>query len=218
MRTTPKRPWKLLPATASHAVSKPMVVANIGDRWLAGLLERLKIGRMQVLGRVGHYDSLESLLGEEGASRLLASKALPSASSGTPSGCSILQATVLNIVHVLGMIVYADLAFSHQVCFKLNGETVTALLNYHDDVHCTAMTAKWNSDREATAATLEMQEDCRRATHDFVFYTGKGCLKEIRADDSGEPYRTGSEDVKSAVLALFQRFPPIVTCSVGEGE
>lgn len=223
VRTTPNRPRKLLPATASHAVSKPIVVASLGDRWLAGLLERLKIGRVQALGKAGHCDSLESLLGQEGASWLLASIALPSialpsASSGTPLGCSILQTTAPNIAHVLGTIVYADLAFSHQVCFKLNDETVTALLDYHDSVHSTAMTAKWTNDREATAATLQVQERSRQAIHDFVFYTGKGCLEETGADGSGELCRTGPEEVKSAILALFQRFPPIVACPVREGS
>lgn len=217
-RMTRKGPQKLFPATASQVTPKPTVVACHGNEWLADLLQRLKKkNKLQVCGKGTPRERLEGLLGQDGASWLLASVTLPETTSDTPSLHSVLETIAPCMIHISGTIVYADLADSQEVFFKLNDQTVAALWDYHDSVHCIAMTADMFNDGEAALARLKMKEHFRQATNDFTFRTGVGCLEETEADGSGELCWVRPEKVKSAILALFQYLPPKMRHPVSEG-
>lgn len=201
-----KNPQKLLPVAKGQATSKPIVVACYGNEWLAGLLQRLKWkNKSQVCSRGTHSERLQGLLGQDGASWLLASVMLPSTTSGIPSSLGIWEKTAPSIIPISGTIVFADLTNTLEVCFKLNDQTIAALWDYHDSIHCTVVTAGISNDDEAALAKLKMKENFRRATRDFVFRTGLDCLEETEADGSGELCSVGPEKVKSAILALFQQ-------------
>lgn len=210
-----KNVQKLFPAAAGHAISKPKVVACHGNEWLAGLLNRLERKKKSQRRFKGtHSERLQGLLGQDGASWLLASIMLPLTTSGIPSSLGIWEKTAPSIIPISGTIVFVDLANALEVCFRLNDQTIAALWDYHDSIHCTVVTADISNNDEAALAKLKMKENFRRATRDFVFRTRLDCLEGTEEDGSGELCSGWPENVKSAILALFQR---IISHPVSEG-
>jgi hypothetical protein len=207
---------KLLPASADRALPRSIVVSRHDDEWLAGLLKRLKIKskhRNTALDRV----ILEELLGKKEALWTLASVMLPLTSSGATLDHPSLETPAPAMLHVVGSIVYVDLVVRQEVCFKLTDETIAIFLDYHERVHCPAVTANMTNDSATEAYILAMKDWFRQAIKEFLFYTGKGCLEGTEDDGSGELCWTQPAKVKSAILALFQHPPPMSKSSTSDG-
>lgn len=206
---------KLLPASVSRTVPRPTVVSHQDDKWLAGLLKRLKVKSWH-RNAAAHHGILQRLLGENEASWTLASITLPPTLNDTTLDYPSLETTATTMVHITASIVYVDLVFREEVCFKLTDETIATLLDYHEKVHCPAVTANMTNDSETEAYILAMKDCFRQAINKFFFYTGKGCLEGTEDDGSGELCWTRPAKVKSAILALFQHPPPMSKSSTSD--
>lgn len=93
--------------------------------------------------------------------------------------------TANEVIHIRGKVIYVDLVECHEVCFKLTDETIEALLDYHDKVHCTNLKTSGITYNDIEAHLEKAKNEYHRAIHAFVFRTKKECLQEIEDDGWG---------------------------------
>lgn len=173
---------KLLPASAklSVATSTPIVVSCLGDKWLAKLLKRLKKIRRRDGKVTEHRTILADLLGGSEAIWILASIMLLAAPDVKPlehSDLSVKAPTESRVIHIRGKVLYVDLVECQEVCFKLTDETIEALLDYYDEVHCANLSGITYNDIEARLE--KAKNEYHRAIHAFVLRIKKQCLQEM---------------------------------------
>jgi hypothetical protein len=206
---------KLLPSSAkfSVATSTPIVVSCIGDKWLAKLLKRLDHIKKRNDRVLEHRNILANLLGDSEAIWILASIMLPATpddgflnDSESPDEAPIAE----EIIHIRGKVIYVDLVECQEVCFKLTDETIEALLDYHDKVHCTNLRANSITCNDIEARLEKIKNEYHRAIHAFVFRTEKGYLQEMQGDGAGELSFGCPEKAKGAIMALFKPLPEIL--------
>jgi hypothetical protein len=206
---------KLLPSSAkfSVATSTPIVVSCLGNKWLAELLKRLNHIK-QRNGRVPeHRTILADLLGGSEAIWTLASIMLPAAPDDgfLDDPESPVEAPIAEeIIHIRGKVIYVDLVYCQEVCFKLTDETIEALLCYHDKVHCTNLRTNGFTYNDIDARLEKAKNDYHRAIHAFVFRTDMEWLREMQCDGSGELSFGLPEEAKRAIMALFKPLSDIV--------
>lgn len=217
-KTVPNGLPKLLPASAKYSVatSTPIVVSYLEDTCLARLLKRLKKIRRREEKVTEHRTILADLLGGAEAIWDLASMMLPATPDiGLPehSDLSDGASTRGQVIHIEGMVLYVDLVESQEVCFKLTDETIEALLDYHDSIHCVTLRANHINDNEIDGKMQVAKDAFFRAIHAFTFRTGKRCLLAIQANGSGELDLQRPMQVKSKIMALFKPLPEMATSS-----
>jgi hypothetical protein len=204
---------KLLPAFAKGSVTTctPIVVSELGDKWLAKLLKRLKKIRQPSDKTAEHHNILANLLSGGEAIWSLASimlLAAPDDDRLDDTDLLVQSHAATEVVHVIrGKVVYVDLVDCQEVCFKLIDETIEALLHYHDRVHCKNLVASAITYDDIDARLEKARNQYHEAIHAFTFRTRKQCLEGMQDHGSGNLGVGCSKQAKDAIMALFKPLP-----------
>lgn len=204
---------KLLPAFAKGSVTTctPIVVSELGDKWLAKLLSRLKKIRRPSDKTAEHHNILANLLSGGEAIWSLASimlLAAPDDDRLDDTDLLVQLHAATEVAHVIrGKVVYVDLVNCQEVCFKLIDETIEALLHYHDRVHCKNLMMSAITYDDIDARLEKAKNQYHQAIHAFTFRTKKECLEGMQDRGSGKLRVGYSKEAKSAIMALFKPLP-----------
>jgi hypothetical protein len=107
------------------------------------------------------------------------------------------------LIHIEAYVVHVDLVLSQEIAYKLTPETISALIEYHQDIYLVdigAQTWHWS---EKEAQVKRLHEEFVQAINKFVYRTTATALEGIEDDGAGELLCGRSEDVKSAIMGLF---------------
>jgi len=108
------------------------------------------------------------------------------------------------LLHVEAYVVHVDMVSQNEVAFKLNPETIEALVEYHKEIYSVDTAAKhpytWS---EKEQQLKKLQEEFVQAANKFVYRTSATALEGLEEDGAGELLTGRSEEVKSAISNLF---------------
>ena len=207
-------PIQLLPASAKAFAARgaPTIVLNTKvEPWLTQTLKRINRIKRPLNSVPQHFRCLTETLGGNSAIWTLASLMLPKApDSELRKDSNPLIEALFNyqLIHVEAYVVHVDMVSQHEVAFKLTPETIEALVEYHKDIYSVDASASTWSWPEKEAQPKKMQEEFVQAANRFVFRTGVRALEGLEEDGAGELLDGRSEDVKSAIMNLFQSLLP----------
>lgn len=213
-------PLQLLPKSAAAFAPRaaPTIVLNTKvEPWLTQALRRIAKVRRPLHSTTQHYARLTEVLGGENAIWTLCSLLFPKApESELRKDENPLIEAISNyeLMHVQAYVVHVDMVSQYEVAYKLNKETIDALIEYHRDVYSVDAAASLFDWPEKNAQVKKMQEEFVQAVNRFVFRTGVRALEGLEEDGAGELLDGRAEDVKRAIMNLFSPLlppPPRIT-------
>lgn len=108
------------------------------------------------------------------------------------------------LVHVEAYIVHVDMVLRNEVAYKLTADTIDALVEYHDKIHCVdakANTYEWS---EKDQQCRKLHEDFIQAVNKFVFRTHVTALEGLEEEGAGELLAGKSDEVKTSLMGLMK--------------
>ena len=111
-------------------------------------------------------------------------------------------------VHVEAYIVHVDMVSQHEVAFKLTQDTIDALVEYHKDIYSVDMAASTWDWAEKEVQLKKLQEEFVQAANRFVYRTAVRALEGLEEEGAGELLEGRGDEVKSAIMNLFQPLLP----------
>jgi hypothetical protein len=112
------------------------------------------------------------------------------------------------LVHVEAYIVHVDMVLRNEVAYKLTPDTIEALIEYHDKVHCVdtkAITYDWS---EKEQQCKKLHQDFVQAVNKFVYRTHVTALEGLEEEGAGELLCGKSEEVKNSLIGLMKPLLP----------
>lgn len=207
-------PTLLLPASAAAFAprSAPTVVLNSRvEPWLTQTLKRVNRVKRPLNSVPQHQRCLTETLSGASAIWTLCSIMLPKApDSELRRDNNPLVEALFNyqFVHIEAYVVHVDMVSQHEVAYKLTQDTIDALVEYHKDIYSVDMSASTWSWAEKEVQLKKLQEEFVQAANRFVFRTGVRALEGLEEEGAGELLEGRSEEVKSAIMNLFQPLLP----------
>lgn len=112
------------------------------------------------------------------------------------------------LLHIEAYIVHVDMVLRNEVAYKLTTDTIDALVEYHEKIHCVdakANTYEWS---EKEQQCKKLHEDFVQAVNKFVYRTNATALEDLEEEGSGELSSHNSEEVKNNLLGLMKPLLP----------
>jgi len=207
-------PSVLLPASAAAFAprSAPTIVLNTKvEAWLTQTLKRINKIKRPLNSVPQHYRCLTETLSGSGAIWTLCSVMVPK----KPDAELVRDSNPLvegmfnyQFIHAEAYVVHVDMVSQHEVAFKLTPESIEALIEYHKDIYSVDVAASTWSWPEKEAQLKKLQDEFVQAINRFVFRTGVRALEGLEEDGAGEFLDGRSEEVKNAIMTLFQPLLP----------
>jgi hypothetical protein len=135
------------------------------------------------------------------------------------------------LLHIEAYIVHVDMVCLNEVAFKLTSDSIESLVEYHKDIYSIDIAANTWSWSEKEVQVKKLHEEFVQAINKFVFRTHATALEGLEEDGAGELLSGKSEEVKTAIMALFLpllpppprvvdvvRQPPLLPSSPGTGN
>lgn len=207
-------PINLLPASAQAFAprSAPTIVLNSKvEPWLTQTLKRINKIKRPLNSVPQHFRCLTETLSGESALWTLCSIMLPKKPDAElVKDSNPLVEAMFNyqLLHVEAYVVHVDMVSQHEVAFKLTKDAIEALIEYHKDIYSIDVSANTWSWPEKEVQLKKLQEEFVQAVNRFVFRTGARALEGLEEDGAGELLDGRSDDVKNAIMGLFQPLLP----------
>lgn len=207
-------PINLLPASAQAFAprSAPTIVLNTKvEQWLTQTLKRINKIKRPLNSVPQHFRCLTETLSGPSAIWSLCSIMLPKKpDSELVKDSNPLVEAMFNyqLIHVEAYVVHVDMVSQHEVVFKLTTEAIDALVEYHKEIYSVDVSANTWSWPEKDSQLKKLQEEFVQAVNRFVFRTGVRALEGLEEEGAGELLDGRSDDVKNAILGLFQPLLP----------
>jgi hypothetical protein len=207
-------PINLLPASAAAFAprSNPTIVLNSKvESWLTQTLKRINKIKRPLNSVPQHYRCLTETLSGANAIWTLCSMMLPrKPDAELVKDSNPLVEAMFNyqVLHMEAYVVHVDMVSQHEVAFKLTPETIESLVEYHKDIYSVDVSANTWTWAEKEVQLKKLQEEFVQAVNRFVFRTGVRALEGLEEDGAGEFLDGRSEDVKNAIMGLFQPLLP----------
>jgi hypothetical protein len=112
------------------------------------------------------------------------------------------------LIHIEAYIVHVDMVLRNEVAFKLTTDSIDALVEYHQEIHCIdakANTYEWS---EKEQQCKKLHEDFVQAINKFVYRTHVSALEGLEEDGVGELLCGKSEEVKTNIFNLMKPLLP----------
>lgn len=212
---------QLLPAYAAPFSAQPSsIIVVLGSKvepWLTETLKIIKKPKKPLNSVLQHELFLAETLSSPNAIWTLTSLLLPKtpASDFKRDSSNPLYEAIVNheFIHVEAYIVYVDMVLNNQVAYKLTSDTIDALIQYHENIHCVnakACTEDW-PDKEQQCRKLH--DDFVQEVNKFIFFTHASALEGLVEGGAGELLCGKSEKVKIIISTLMKPLLPPRPCS-----
>jgi hypothetical protein len=207
-------PINLLPASAQAFAPRaaPTIVLNTKvEQWLTQTLKRINKIKRPLNSVPQHNRCLTETLSGENAIWCLCSLMLPN----KPDADLIKDSNPLvegmfnyQLVHMEAYVVHVDMVSQHEVVFKLTTDSIDTLVDYHKDIYSVDAAASTWAWPEKDEQVKKLHSEFIQAINRFVFRTGVRALEGLEEDGAGELLDGRSDDVKNAIMGLFQPLLP----------
>jgi hypothetical protein len=205
-------PVQLLPASAAafapRASSVNVVLGSKVEPWLTQTLKRINRVKRPLNSVPQHQRCLTETLSSPNAIWTLASIMLPKVPEADMPQDPTEHIFNHQLIHLEAYIVHVDIVLRNEVAFKLNTDTIDALVEYHREVHCVdakANTYEWS---EKEQQCKKLHDDFVQAINKFVYRTHVSALEGLEEDGVGELLCGKSEEVKTNVFNLMKPLLP----------
>lgn len=112
------------------------------------------------------------------------------------------------LIHIQAYIVHVDMVHQNEVAFKLTTDTIDALVEYHEEIHCVDAKANTYDWPEKDQQCKKLHEDFIQAINKFVFRTHVTALEGLEEEGAGELLAGKSEEVKNNIMGLMKPLLP----------
>ncbi|KAL2752688.1 hypothetical protein ACRALDRAFT_2044442 [Sodiomyces alcalophilus JCM 7366] len=208
-------PPQLLPASAAafapRASSVNVVLGSRIEPWLTQTLKRINRVKRPLNSVPQHQRCLTETLSSPNAIWDLAALMLPKAPESELRQHDNPVAEALcnyQLVHIQAYIVHVDMVLRNEVAFKLTTDTIDALVEYHEDIHCVDAKANTYDWSEKDQQCKKLHDDFVQAINKFVFRTHVTALEGLEEDGIGELLGGKSDEVKNSIVALMKPLLP----------
>lgn len=151
-----------------------------------------------------HQRCLTEILSSPNAIWTLASLMLPKLPEADMPTEPLEELFSYQLVHIEAYIVHVDMVLRNEVAYKLTTDTIDALVEYHDKIHCVdakASTYEWS---EKDQQCRKLHEDFIQAINKFVFRTHVTALEGLEEEGAGELLTGKSDEVKTSLMGLMK--------------
>ncbi|PNH46234.1 hypothetical protein VD0004_g1798 [Verticillium dahliae] len=208
-------PPQLLPASAAafapRASSVNVVLGARVEPWLTQTLKRINRIKRPLNSVPQHQRCLTETLSNTNAIWTLSSLMLPKApESQLRKDDNPLVEALFNyeLVHIEAYIVHVDMVLRNEVAYKLTTDTIDALVEYHEEIHCVDAKANVHDWSEKEQQCKKLHDDFVQAINKFVFRTHVSALEGLEEEGAGELLNGKSDDVKTSILGLMKPLLP----------
>ncbi|OBT57885.1 hypothetical protein VE04_02103 [Pseudogymnoascus sp. 24MN13] len=208
-------PPQLLPASAAafapRASSVNVVLGSKVEPWLTQTLKRTSQIKRPLNSVPQHQRCLIETLSSTNAIWNLTSIMLPKApDSELRKDSNPLTEAFSNfqLVHIEAYIVHVDMVLQNDIAFKLTPDSIEALIDYHEGIHCVDIAASTYNWLEKELQVKKLHEEFIQAINKFVYRTNAIALEGLEADRAGELLHGKSEEVKNKIMNLFHPLLP----------
>lgn len=112
------------------------------------------------------------------------------------------------LVHVEAYIVHVDMVLRNEVAYKLTTDTIDALVEYHDKIHCADAKASTYDWSEKEQQCKKLHQDFVQAINKFVYRTHVSALEGLEEEGAGELLCGKSEEVRNSLIGLMKPLLP----------
>lgn len=205
-------PVQLLPASAAafapRASSVNVVLGSKVEPWLTQTLKRINRVKRPLNSVPQHQRCLTETLSSPNAIWTLASLMLPKHPEAEMPADPNDALFAHQLIHVEAYIVHVDMVLRHEVAFKLTTESIDALVEYHEEIHCVDQKANTSDWSEKEQQCKKLHEDFVQAINKFVFRTHVSALEGLEEDGAGELLCGKSDEVKTQLGGLMKQLQP----------
>ena len=207
-------PIQLLPASAAAFAPRStvnVVLSSKAEPWLTQTLKRVNRVKRPLNSVQQHTRCLTELLSGKNAFWSLSSIMVPKApDSELRKDANPLVEALFNyqLIHIEAYVVHVDMVSQHEVAFKLTQDTIDALIEYHKDIYSVDVAASTWDWAEKEQQVKKLQDAFVQAVNRYVFRTGARALEGMEEEGTRELLEGRGEDVKSAIMGLFQPLLP----------
>ena len=205
-------PVQLLPASAAafapRASSVNVVLGSKVEPWLTQTLKRTNRAKRLLNSVPQHQRCLTETLSSPNATWTLASLMLPKVPDAEMPKDPQEALFSYQMVHVEAYVVHVDMVLRNEVAYKLTSDTIDALIEYHENIHCVDAKANTYDWSEKEQQCKKLHEDFVQAINKFVYRTHVKALEGLEEEGTGELLDGKSQEVKTALLGLMKRLLP----------
>ncbi|OAA43129.1 hypothetical protein NOR_04496 [Metarhizium rileyi] len=205
-------PVQLLPASAAafapRASSVNVVLGSKIEPWLTQTLKRVNKVKRPLNSVPQHQRCLTETLSSPNAIWTLASVMLPTLPEAEMPKEPSEKLFSHQLVHIEAYIVHVDMVLRNEVAYKLTTDTIDALVEYHENIHCTDAKANTYDWSEKDQQCKKLHDDFVQAINKFVYRTHVSALEGLEEEGAGELLCRKSEEVKSSLLGLMKPLLP----------
>ncbi|KFZ18757.1 hypothetical protein V501_01020 [Pseudogymnoascus sp. VKM F-4519 (FW-2642)] len=208
-------PPQLLPASAAafapRASSVNVVLGSKVEQWLTQTLKRTSQIKRPLNSVPQHQRCLIETLSSTNAIWNLTSIMLPKAPDSElrkDSNPLIEALSNFQLVHIEAYIVHVDMVLQNDIAFKLTPDSIEALIDYHEGIHCVDIAASTYNWLEKELQVKKLHEEFIQAINKFVYRTNAIALEGLEEEGAGELLRGKSEEVKNNIMNLFHPLLP----------
>jgi len=208
-------PVQLLPASAAafapRASSVNVVLSSKVEPWLTQTLKRISRVKRPLNSVPQHQRCLTETLSSPNAIWTLTSLIVPKApEADLRKDSNPLVEAIFNykLITVEAYIVHVDMVLRNEVAYKLTPDTIEALIEYHNDIHCVDAKASTYDWAEKDQQCKKLHEEFIQAINKFVYRTHVYALEGLEEEGAGELLCGKSEEVKNNIMALMKPLLP----------
>lgn len=205
-------PVQLLPASAAafapRASSVNVVLGSKVEGWLTQTLKRVNRVKRPLNSVPQHQRCLTETLSSPNAIWTLASIMLPKLPEAEMPTEEPELYFSYQLVHIEAYIVHVDMVLRNEVAYKLTTDTIDALVEYHEKIHCVDAKANTYDWSEKEQQCKKLHEDFVQAVNKFVYRTHVSALEGLEEEGAGELLCGKSEEVKNNLIGLMKPLLP----------
>ncbi|KAG5951377.1 hypothetical protein E4U53_003241 [Claviceps sorghi] len=205
-------PVQLLPASAAafapRASSVNVILGTKVEPWLTQTLKRVNRVKRPLNSVPQHQRCLAEILSSADAIWTIASLMLPKLPEADMPTEPLEELFSYRLLHIEAYIVHVDMILRNEVAFKLTSDTIDALVDHHDRIHCVdakANTYEWSGKDQQCK---KLHEDFVQAINKFVFRTHVSVLEGLEEDGTGELLSDKTDEIKNALIGLMRPLVP----------
>lgn len=205
-------PVQLLPASAAafapRASSVNVVLGSKVEPWLTQTLKRVNKVKRPLNSVPQHQRCLTETLSSPNAIWTLASLMLSKLPEAEMPKEPLEELFSYQLVHVEAYIVHVDMVLRNEVAYKLTTDTIDALVEYHDKIHCADAKASTYDWSEKEQQCKKLHQDFVQAINKFVYRTHVSALEGLEEEGAGELLCGKSEEVRNSLIGLMKPLLP----------
>lgn len=205
-------PVQLLPASAAafapRATSVNVVLGSKVEPWLTQTLKRVNKVKRPLNSVPQHQRCLTETLSSPNAIWTLASLMLSKLPEAEMPKEPLEELFSYQLVHVEAYIVHVDMVLRNEVAYKLTTDTIDALVEYHDKIHCADAKASTYDWSEKEQQCKKLHQDFVQAINKFVYRTHVSALEGLEEEGAGELLCGKSEEVRNSLIGLMKPLLP----------